>query len=129
MRGSEEVQAKYSRSFDCGNEYLSHVRDVTVQLQLQSLRDSGVKEKDLQSSLLSLQSHRYHYQWDAEILSKSVYGRYDNSRPSPFTPAQYSLDHDKMLVPLISLDGVRTTVGQMISKAHSHTFVVAGSLS
>ena len=128
LRFSQEVQAQYSVRMDNGNDYLYHIRDVTIQLQKQALIDIGVPENEIDFALKSLQSHRSHYSMDPEILSLSVYGRYDISQPS-LRPTQYSPADQCMNVPLTYLNGKKTTVGQLISTGKKRTLVVASSLS
>lgn len=71
-------QEQYSRT-DV-DHYLSHIRDVTISLQQQALREAaGVQEDQLYRALLELQSHRSRYADDEEVIKASVYGRYDVS--------------------------------------------------
>ena len=70
LRHSRDIQALYSMEFQSGNEYLMHIRDVTISLQKQALRDCGYEDSDMQ--LRVLHSHRYHYKDDKEILSVRI---------------------------------------------------------
>jgi len=76
LRYSEQVQALYSQPLE-GNTYLEHIKNVTENLQLQALTDCGIHMNDLQNALIALRSHRWNYRDRNDILSLSVYGRYD----------------------------------------------------
>src|SRR3990167_3307115 len=68
IRSSHEIQSLYSKEFSDGNQYLEHIKQVTEQLQVVALRNSGIKEQDIGEYLKSFRSHRIHYKNDPEIL-------------------------------------------------------------
>lgn len=76
LRFSEEIQAEYSKNLR-GNEYLSHIRDVTESVQLRALRESGIKECSLSQALIALQNYRHDFSSHPDLINLSVYGRYD----------------------------------------------------
>jgi hypothetical protein len=71
LRHAKSIQELYSKQFATGNEYLHHIRDVTIELQKQALRDCGFPEETLSIALPSFQCHRAHYQDDEELLKVS----------------------------------------------------------
>ena len=69
LRFSAKVQEEYSREFSSANDYLHHVKNITVDLQKQALRDCGYPE----SALSVFQSHRSTLDFDDELLQVCLF--------------------------------------------------------
>lgn len=124
LRHSKEIQEQYSKEFSNGNEYLSHIRDVTENLQKQVLLEFGYSIE----ALPAFQSHRAYFQDDKEVLQSSVYGRQDiaigYSNASKFT--ENIPDIHK--ISLFTLDGIETSLYELLNP-DKLTLLIASSIS
>lgn len=101
LRFSEETQERYSnRAKVSGNEFMEQIKRVTEELQLQALRDCGVRSEDLEEALKAVRNFRHDYRDDEEVLQLSVYGRHDICKRGSLRPGQQVPD-----VPVYSLEG------------------------
>jgi len=122
LRNSERIQNLYSREFATGNEFLCHVRDVTLELQREALLQCGVSEENLDAQLSSFQCHRAHYANDEEILKLSVYGRHDKTSEGDFSNGA-NLD-----VELYELDGKIVSLRSLL-KPERCTVIISSSIT
>lgn len=73
LRNSDEIQARYSQN---AVPYLEHIKDVTLGLQRQALRECGVGEHRVEEALRALHNVRVTH---PHLLPLTVYGKFDTS--------------------------------------------------
>mmetsp|Transcript_10887 Transcript_10887/g.34685 ORF Transcript_10887/g.34685 Transcript_10887/m.34685 type:complete len:156 (+) Transcript_10887:14-481(+) len=117
LRFSAQVQERYSAS-----DALEHIRDVTVELQKQALREHGIDEDH---GLVVLQNARFQYKDDPEFNGLTVYFRLDTSRRGFLMPGMVAPDAE-----LYTLDGDKTSLSSFFAREPSKPLVIfAGSAS
>lgn len=109
LRMSSETQRLYSTKLP-GNDYMAHIRDVTIDLQKRAILDCGVPEEEVEYALEILHSHRYYYNDDPEVLQLSVYGRYDKC----FDNTKVARLMTSTDIPLHTLEGNTVTLGSTL---------------
>lgn len=113
LRFSEEIQAEYSNK-DVEN-YLSHIRDVTVRLQMRAIELHFKGDRlDKERALNELQCYRFRYGNDRELLELSVYGRLDDSKNKNLENT--NLSTEQMNIEVLDLEGSKLHLGDCFPK-------------